>query len=147
MADITRTASATWSGDLRAGKGSTSTGSGGLRDLHYSFHSRFETGPGTNPEELIASAHASCFSMALSKILGDQGKTPERISTKATLTMGKTDTGFKITKVHLDTEGKVPGLDESGFKQAAEKAKDGCPISVLLKPGLEAVTLQARLVQ
>ena len=79
--------------------------------------------------------------MALSKILGDQGKTPERISTKATLTMVKTDTGFKITKVHLETEGRVPGLDEAGFKQAAEEK----PISVLLKPGLEAVTLQAKL--
>ena len=83
--------------------------------------------------------------MALSKILGDQGKTPERISTKATLTMVKTDTGFKISGVHLETEGRVPGLDESGFKQAAEKAKEGCPISVLLKPGLEKLTLEAKL--
>ena len=145
MADIKRTASAAWSGDLRNGKGSTSTGGGGLRDLNYSFHSRFENDPGTNPEELIAAAHASCFSMALSKILGDQGKTPDRISTKATLTMAKTETGFKITRVHLETEGRVPGIDESGFKQAAEKAKDGCPISALLKPGLEAVTLDAKL--
>jgi osmotically inducible protein OsmC len=145
MADITRTASATWSGDLRSGQGTTSTGSGGLRELNYSFHSRFEAGAGTNPEELIAAAHASCFSMALSKILGDQGKTPQRISTKATLTMVKTETGFKITKVHLETEGRVPSLDDHGFKQAAEKAKEGCPISVLLKPGLEAVSLQARL--
>ena len=124
---------------------SGTTGSSGLRDLNYSFHSRFETGPGTNPEELIAAAHASCFSMALSKILGDQGKTPERISTQATLTMAKTDTGFKITKVHLATEGRVPGFDEAGFRQAAEKAKDNCPISVLLKPGLEEVTLEAKL--
>ena len=145
MADIKRTASAAWSGDLRNGKGSTSTGGGGLRDLNYSFHSRFENGPGTNPEELIAAAHASCFSMALSKILGDQGKTPDRISTKATLTMAKTETGFKITRVHLETEGRVPGIDESDFKQAAEKAKEGCPISALLKPGLEAVTLDAKL--
>src|SRR5947207_13054980 len=104
MADINRTASAVWSGDLRNGKGSTSTAGGALRDLNYSFHSRFENGTGTNPEELIAAAHASCFSMALSKILGDQGKTPERISTKAMLTMVKTDTGFKISAVHLETE-------------------------------------------
>src|SRR5690348_340157 len=99
MADIVRTGSAIWNGDLRSGKGTTSTGGGGIRDLNYSFHSRFENGQGTNPEELIAAAHASCFSMALSKILGDQGHVPQNITTKAHLTMVKTESGFKITKV------------------------------------------------
>jgi lipoyl-dependent peroxiredoxin len=145
MADITRSANATWTGDLKGGKGSTSTGSGGLRDTNYSFHSRFENGAGTNPEELIASAHASCFSMALSKVLGDSGGTPQRISTKATLTLKKTDTGFKVSGIHLETEGQVSGMEEGAFRQAAEKAKDNCPISVLLKPGLESLTVDAKL--
>jgi lipoyl-dependent peroxiredoxin len=145
MAEITRTASAFWNGDLRSGQGATSTGSGGLRDLNYSFHSRFENGPGTNPEELIASAHASCFSMALSKILGDQGHPPKSITTKASLLMIKTDAGFKISKVHLHTEGQVPGIDASAFQQAAEKAKENCPVSALLKPGLDTITLEAKL--
>lgn len=145
MADIIRTASAVWQGDLRTGKGSTSTGGGGLRELNYSFRSRFENEPGTNPEELIAAAHASCFSMALSMILGNQGRTPTRISTKASLTLSKTDSGFKIAKIHLQTEAQVPGMDEPAFRQAAETAKANCPVSVLLKPGLEGITLESRL--
>jgi len=145
MADIIRTGTAAWSGDLSNGKGTTSTGGGGLKDFNYSFHSRFENGQGTNPEELIAAAHASCFSMALSKILGDQGHPPQNINTKASVTLSKTATGFKVTKIHLQTEGRVSGLDEKGFRQAAETAKENCPISVLLKPGLESMTLEARL--
>jgi osmotically inducible protein OsmC len=147
MADLVRTGSATWNGDLRSGNGTTSTGGDGLRDLNYSFRSRFEEGPGTNPEELIASAHASCFSMALSKILGDRGQTPQSIRTKANVTMRKTDTGFKVSKVHLETEGRVPGIDEAAFREAADTAKENCPISVLLKPGLESMTLEARLLR
>jgi lipoyl-dependent peroxiredoxin len=145
MADITRTASATWNGDLRGGKGTTTTGSGGLRELNYSFHSRFEQGAGTNPEELIASAHASCFSMALSKILGEQGHTPQSIRTQASVGMSKTDAGFKISKVHLRTEARVPGITASAFQHAADTAKDLCPVSVLLKPGLDTLTLDAKL--
>src|SRR5690349_8645272 len=103
MADIIRTASATWSGDLRNGKGTTSTAGGGLRDLNYSFHSRFENGAGTNPEELIAAAHASCFSMALSKMLSDSGHVPDTIRTTAKLTLSKTESGFKVTRIHLQT--------------------------------------------
>jgi lipoyl-dependent peroxiredoxin len=147
MADIERNGSATWKGDLKSGQGATSTGGGGIKDVNYSFQSRFESGSGTNPEEMIAAAHASCFSMALSKILGDGGHAPEQIRTQAKVSMQKTDTGFKVSKIHLDTEGKVPGLDAEGFKQAAEKAKENCPISVLLKPGLEGLTMDARLVQ
>src|SRR5688500_6223810 len=120
MADIIRTGSAAWHGDLKNGKGTTSTGGGGLRDVVYSFHSRFENGSGTNPEELIASAHAACFSMALSKILGDQGQTPQEIRTKASVTLNKSEAGFKISRVHLQTEGIVPGLDDAGFRKAAD---------------------------
>ena len=145
MADIVRTASASWNGDLRNGKGTTSTGGGGLKDLPYSFHSRFEQGPGTNPEELIAAAHASCFSMALSKILGDRGHAPENITTRANLTMVKTEAGFKVTRIDLQTEGRVPGMDQAGFQEAANLAKENCPISVLLKPGLERISLEAKL--
>ncbi len=147
MADIIRTGSASWTGDLRDGKGTTSTGSGGLRDLNYSFRSRFENGAGTNPEELIAAAHAACFSMALNKILGDGGKKPTSIATKANLTMTKTGGGFKIAKVHLQTEGRVPEIDEAAFREAAIKAKENCPVSLLLKPGLESLTLEAKLLQ
>lgn len=115
--------------------------------MKYSFRSRFEDGAGTNPEELIAAAHASCFSMALSKILGDQGHAPEKISTKASLTLSKTEAGFKISKLHLQTEGRVAGMDEAAFREAAEKAKANCPVSMLLKPGLETLTLDAKLLR
>lgn len=147
MTDLHRSGSAQWSGDLKTGKGTVSTGSGVLRETNYSFTSRFEEGQGTNPEELIAAAHASCFSMALSKILNDGGHPPEQVTTRAMLTLMRGETGFKITKIHLETEARVAGVSEADFKQSAEKAKENCPISVLLKPGLEKLTLDARLVQ
>ncbi len=147
MPDILRHASGTWAGDLQTGTGTASTESGALHDAKVSFATRFnEPMTGSNPEELIAAAHASCFSMALSATLGRQGHTPRKISTKATLTLKRGESGFKVTKIHLETEGDVPGIDEATFKQAAETAKDTCPISTLLKPGLEALTLDARLV-
>jgi lipoyl-dependent peroxiredoxin len=147
MPDILRHASGTWSGDLQSGTGTASTESGALRDAKVSFTSRFEDGvTGSNPEELIAAAHASCFSMALSATLGRQGHTPKQIRTQATLTLNKGEGGFKVTKIHLDTEGDVPGIDEATFRKAAETAKETCPISVLLRPGLEALTVNARLV-
>jgi lipoyl-dependent peroxiredoxin len=145
MAEIRRTGSASWNGGLKDGKGNTSTGAGGINALPYSFHSRFENAQGTNPEELIAAAHASCFSMALSKILGDEGHAPTSINTRATLSMVPVEGGFKIKSIHLDTEGRVPGLDSSAFLEAAEKAKENCPVSILLKPGLEQITLDAKL--
>lgn len=144
MADIVRTGSAAWHGDLRNGKGTLSAGTG-IKDVIYSFHSRFENGSGTNPEELIASAHASCFSMALAKVLADQGHPPQEIRTKASLTMVKTASGFKLSRMHLQTEGVVPDLDEAGFRTAAETAKATCPVSLLLQPGLEEIALEARL--
>src|SRR5436853_4757400 len=118
MADLERKASAEWNGELLKGSGKTSTGSGVLSNVPYSVPSRFENAKGSNPEELIAAAHASCFSMMLAKILGDQNKTPTQISTNATLTMRVDASGVKITGIHLVTEAQVPGIDEAGFKKA-----------------------------
>jgi lipoyl-dependent peroxiredoxin len=127
-----RTASAHWSGGLKDGKGTVSTQSGVLKQTQYSFSTRFENGLGTNPEELIAAAHAGCFTMALSAQLGEAGMTAESIDTKATLTMEKTDAGFTITAVHLDVVAKIPGGDQVKFNQAAQNAEKGCPVSRVL---------------
>jgi osmotically inducible protein OsmC len=145
MADIQRQGSAHWSGDLMKGSGKTSTGSGVLRDLPYSVPSRFESGKGTNPEELIAAAHASCFSMMLAKLLGDAKITPKDIRTNATLTLSNKSGGWKITTIAIDTEVSGDGLDAATVQRIAGQAKEQCPISVLLKPGLEAITLNAKL--
>jgi osmotically inducible protein OsmC len=145
MADIKRTGSAVWRGDLKSGAGTTSSGSGHFKDLPYSVPSRFENAKGTNPEELIAAAHAACFSMMLAKILGDQGKTAQQISSTATLTMRMDASGPKISSIDLVTEAQVPGMDEAAFKKAADEAKNKCPISTLLRPGLEKLTLDAKL--
>jgi osmotically inducible protein OsmC len=145
MADIQRQASAHWSGDLLRGSGKTSTGSGVLRDVAYSVPSRFENGKGTNPEELIAAAHASCFSMMLAKLLGDAKKTPRDIQTKATLTLSNASGGWKISKIHLETEVSAEGLDAETLKSTAAQAKEGCPVSVLLKPGLDSLTMDVKL--
>ncbi len=145
MADIQRQASAHWSGELMKGSGKTSTGSGVLRDVPYSVPSRFENAKCTNPEELIAAAHASCFSMMLAKLLGDAKKTPRDIHTNATLTLSNASGGWKITKIHLQTEVSADGLDADTLNHTAAQAKEQCPISVLLKPGLESLTLDVRL--
>jgi lipoyl-dependent peroxiredoxin len=145
MAEIQRRGQAQWNGALKGGSGTTSTGSGVLKEVPYSVPSRFENAGGTNPEELLAAAHASCFSMMLAKILGDQNKAPGQIRTEATLTMGQQSGGWKITKVHLKTEVRSEGLSAQDLESAANQAKDQCPVSVLLKPGLESVTLEARL--
>jgi len=144
--EIERSAEAAWRGDLKAGRGTTSTETGALRDVPYSFKTRFENDKqGTNPEELIAAAHAACFSMAFSKMLADAGHAPREVRTKAILTLARNDAGFKITKIRLETTGAVDGLDDAAFQQLAAKAKDGCPVSQLLKPGLEALSLKATL--
>src|SRR6202167_3212785 len=114
-----RTASAVWNGDLKTGKGALSAPGGVLNNTQYSFSTRFENGAGTNPEELIAAAHAGCFTMALSAELGKAGMTAESIDTNAALTMEKTDAGFTITAVHLDVSAKIPGADQSKFDEAA----------------------------
>jgi osmotically inducible protein OsmC len=145
MADIKREGRAVWKGGLKDGSGTTTTQSGFLKDLPYSVPSRFENAKGTNPEELIAAAHASCFSMMLSKSLGDQGKTAQQISTTATLTMRMDGSGPKISGIHLVTQASVPGMDAAAFQKAAQEAKDKCPISNLLRPGLESLTLDAKL--
>ena len=138
-----RTASAHWTGGLKDGKGTVSTQSGVLNQTQYSFSTRFENGAGTNPEELIAAAHAGCFSMALSAQLGEAGMKADSIDTKANLTMEKTDAGFTITTVHLDVEAKIPGGDSEKFEQAAQNAKKGCPVSRVLNAN---ITMSAKLV-
>ena len=137
-----RKASAVWKGGLKDGKGSISAPGGVLKDTQYSFTSRFENGPGTNPEELIAAAHAACFSMALSAQLGGAKLTPESISTAATLTMENIDGGWTITAVHLDVVGKVPGASAEAFNTAALNAKAGCPVSKVLNA---KITMDAKL--
>src|SRR4051794_30286250 len=137
-----RNASAVWNGGLKDGHGRISTESGVLSDTQYSFSTRFEDGKGTNPEELIAAAHAGCFSMALSGQLGNAGMTAESINTTATVRLEKTDAGFTITAVHLDVTAKIPGASPEAFETAANNAKAGCPVSRLLKA---EITLDAKL--
>jgi osmotically inducible protein OsmC len=144
--DILRSASAVWRGDMLTGVGQTSTASGAVQNVAMSHSKRFGEDHGSNPEELIAAAHASCFSMAFSGRLTRAGFPPEEIKTTATVTLQKGETGFSITAVHLDTVATVPGIDEATFAEAAEGAKDGCPVSRLLAPGLQSLTLDARLV-
>lgn len=137
-----RTASAVWQGNLKQGKGTVSTGSGVLKETAYSFRDRFESGTSTNPEELIAAAHAGCFAMALSAFMGEAGITPDRLAVRADLSLEQVDGNWTITKVHLTLTGKVPGIDAAGFQKAAEGAKANCPVSRVLKA---EITLEARL--
>ena len=137
-----RHASARWVGGLKEGKGSVDTASGALKGVPYSWSMRFEDAAGTNPEELIAAAHAACFTMAFSGELGKAGMTPQSIDTRASLTFEKTNVGFTITTIHLDTTAKVPGADRAKFLAAAEAAKKNCPVSRLLNAN---ITLDAKL--
>ena len=137
-----RNAKAVWKGGLKDGKGTISTDSGVLSDTQYSFNTRFEEGKGTNPEELIAAAHAGCFSMALSAQLEEAGLTAESIRTTASVRLDKTDAGFAITSVHLDVAARVPGADRQAFETAAQNAKAGCPVSKVLNA---EITMDARL--
>ena len=139
---IKKTASAHWAGDLKTGIGSISTETGVLREAPYGFKARFEGGKGTNPEELIGAAHAGCFSMALSMILGEAGLTAESIDTTAEVTLVKQDDGFAITAVHLVLKAKVPGATQQQFDELTTKAKEGCPVSKVLKA---EITLDATL--
>ena len=137
-----RTASAQWQGGLKDGKGTVSTESGVLEKTQYSFGTRFEDGKGTNPEELIAAAHAGCFTMALSGQLGGANLTAESLQTTATVTMEKLDAGWTVTEVHLALVAKIPGASKEAFETAANNAKAGCPISRLLNA---KITLDAQL--
>lgn len=127
-----RKATAVWNGGLKDGNGKISTDSGVLKDTQYSFSTRFEDGIGTNPEELIAAAHAGCFSMALSGQLGNAGMTAESINTTAEVRLEKLDSGFAITKIHLTVRANIPGADNEAFMTAANNAKAGCPVSKVL---------------
>ncbi|MGC2446206.1 MAG: OsmC family protein [Candidatus Sulfotelmatobacter sp.] len=137
-----RKASAVWKGGLKDGKGSLSAPGGVLNNTQYSFTTRFENAPGTNPEELIAAAHAGCFSMALSAQLGSGNLTPESISTTVTLSLDKLDSGWTITASHIDVVGKVPGADAATFQKFAEAAEKGCPVSKVLNA---KITMNAKL--
>ena len=139
---IRRKASAEWRGGLKDGKGTITSGSGVLDQTQYSFGTRFEEGKGTNPEELIAAAHAGCFAMAFSAQLGEAGLTAESIRTEATVTLDKQADGFAVTSSHLTLKAKIPGADQAAFDKAAQAAKAGCPISKLLKA---EITLDATL--
>jgi len=137
-----KSATAHWSGGIKDGQGSISTETGALREAPYGFKSRFEDGPGTNPEELIAAAHAGCYSMALSLGLGNAGLTADSIDTKAVVTLDKDGDGFSITAVHLTCKAKVPGTDADTFAKIAQATKEGCPVSKVLKA---TITLDATL--
>ena len=137
-------ASAIWTGGLKDGKGALTSESGVLSQTPYSFRTRFEGEKGTNPEELIAAAHAGCFSMAFSMILGLAGMTPDKIETEATVTLEKVGDGFAVTSSHLDVKAKIPGATEESFQDAAQKAKAGCPISKLLNA---KISMDAKLVK
>jgi osmotically inducible protein OsmC len=137
-----RQGTAVWKGSIKEGSGVVSTASGIVKEAKYSFGTRFENAKGTNPEELIAAAHAGCFSMALSSILGGAGFTPESIKTTATVTVEKSGEGFSITKSHLDVTAKVPGASQAAFDDAANKAKAGCPVSRALSI---PITMNAKL--
>ena len=137
-----RKASAVWQGDLKTGKGAISTDSGTLKQTQYSFSTRFENGVGTNPEELLAAAHAGCFTMALSAQLGGAGLKAEKLETTATIYLEKVGDGFSITKSHLDLVGKVPGADKAKFDAALKGAETGCPVSKLFKA---EITVSAKL--
>jgi osmotically inducible protein OsmC len=139
-----RKGSAQWQGSVKEGKGSVSTPSGVLDHTQYSFSSRFAEGKGTNPEELIAAAHAGCFSMSLSSQLGNAGFTADSIDTTATVTVEKLEDGFSFTQIHLEVLARIPKIDDATFKKAAQAAKEGCPVSKVLKA---TITMDARLVE
>jgi osmotically inducible protein OsmC len=137
-----RSGSAIWSGDLKSGKGHVSSESGALKDLPYGFNTRFEDTPGTNPEELVGAAHASCYAMAMSLGLGEKNLKADEIKAKAKVTLSEVDGGFAVTKVHLDVTAKIPGISEADFQEVAEATKKNCPISKLLTA---EITLDAKL--
>jgi osmotically inducible protein OsmC len=139
---IKRKGSAVWSGGLKDGKGTVSTQSGVLNQAQYGFNTRFENGAGTNPEELLAAAHAGCFTMALSAQLGEAGMTAQKLETTATVSLDKVDGGFAIPAVHLELVATIPGASEAAFQEAARKAKEGCPVSKLFNAN---ITLDAKL--
>ncbi|RVT85185.1 OsmC family peroxiredoxin [Rhodobacteraceae bacterium CCMM004] len=140
---IEKHGSAHWKGDLKTGVGNVSTETGVLNHQTYGFNTRFEGETGTNPEELIGAAHAACFSMALSMVLGETDLKADAIDTTATVTLDQVDGGFAITKIHLDVEARIPGADDAAFQDAATTAKENCPVSKALAG--PDITMEARL--
>lgn len=138
-----RTGSAIWSGDLKTGKGKVSTESGALKELPYGFNTRFEDTPGTNPEELVGAAHASCYAMAMSLGLGEKDLKADEINASAKVTLSEVDGGFAVTKVHLDVSAKIPGISDADFQEVAEATKKNCPLSKLLTA---EITMDAKLI-
>jgi lipoyl-dependent peroxiredoxin len=145
MKEIKRDARVHWAGSLMSGRGQITTGSKALDGTMYSVPSRFEQESGTNPEELIAAAHAACFTMMLAKVIGDQKKSLEQIDTRATVLLRQDGAKFTIAEIHLQTQARVTGMNQEEFRKAAEEAKETCPVSALLKPGLENIRLEATL--
>ncbi len=145
MSDIQSKASANWQGTIKEGKGTISANSHAFDNLPYTYQTRFENKPGTNPEEMIAAAHAACFSMKLSGILTEAGHPPTHIHTEARVTMSISKNGPKVSRSHLITEATVPGIDNAQFQKFANQSKETCPISALLSPGLDEITMEARL--
>lgn len=142
MATINRTAQAQWNGSIKDGAGTLSAPGGALKNTPYSFASRFESANGTNPEELIAAAHAGCFTMALSFIMANAGITPTKLATNATLSMEQAGGGWQIAAIHLDVTGTVPGIDAAKFQQLAGEAKTNCPVSKVLNA---KISMEAKL--
>ncbi len=135
---IERNAGVVWTGDLRRGQGVLGVGSGVIQDVTYTYATRFENAPGTNPEELLAAAHAACYSMALAGELTRQGHTPEQVQTRATCTVApQPGGGWKITRMHLDVQATAPGLDQATFEQVAQEAERNCPVSNVIRNGLQ----------
>lgn len=137
-----RKGSAIWSGDLKSGKGTVSTESGVLKDNAYGFNTRFEDAPGTNPEELIGAAHAGCYAMAMSLVLGEKDLVADEVDASAKVTLAEVDGGFAVTKVHLDVTAKIAGISEADFQEVAQATKENCPISKLLTA---EITMDAKL--
>lgn len=141
---IKKNGSAVWKGDIKTGKGEISTESGALKGQPYGFNTRFEDKAGTNPEELLGAAHAACFSMAFSKILGEAGFEAKKIETQSEISLEKKDSGFSITLAHLTVKAQIPEIDEAKFNELSKKAKEGCPVSRLFN---SEITMQAQLDQ
>ncbi|HSJ52134.1 MAG TPA: OsmC family protein [Anaerolineae bacterium] len=145
MAEFVRRGEAVWQGDLRGGRGTYSTESGAVTDEPYRFATRFENEPGSNPEELIAAAHAACYSMAFANVLAKKGYDPQRIETEAVCTLTTGEGGSRITAMKLTVRGQVPGMDEATFRQMAHEGDQNCPVSNLLRSGLE-ISVEAQLI-
>lgn len=147
MPEMQSQATAVWQGDMKKGNGNVVMGNGSVRELNVTVPFRAKENPGATPEEILAGSHAACFGISLAMVLSQMGVTAQEITTRAVTAMESNQGGYKITHIHLEVEGKVPNIDEEAFRQAAEQAEKFCPVSNLLRAGLDALTLETRLVQ